>query len=121
MRTPEETIAEIKSQLTVATHGVSKRVEEMQTKSGIKDSIAQHWIDQLITKSRVLRDERLTEDGRLKDRRLVGDARQAVRDEIEGCVETELLKWLVQQPPHRFAQLPPDSGTFTAKVHPYSG
>lgn len=90
----------------------------MQTKSGVKDSIAQHWIDQLIVKSRLMHEERITnsvtQDPRFKDRKLTGDARQAVRKEIETVIETDLLQWLKKQPPHRYAALSEDSGMCTA-------
>ncbi|KAI0687450.1 hypothetical protein BC835DRAFT_1408348 [Cytidiella melzeri] len=107
------TIAEIKAQLVAATHGIAKTVESMQTKSGIKDPIAQHWIDKLIAKSRLIHEERmtnpLTQDPRLKNRRLTGAARQAVRSEIENEIEQELLRWLTEQPMHRYQNIPVDS------------
>lgn len=46
---------EIKAQLLAAMTGVRKSVTKLQTKSGIKDAIAQYWIDQLIDKARALR------------------------------------------------------------------
>ncbi|KAI0684953.1 hypothetical protein BC835DRAFT_1408984 [Cytidiella melzeri] len=101
-----ETVAEITAQLVAATHGVAKTVETMQTKSGIKDAIAQHWIDKLIAQSRLMHEERmtnpLTQDPRFKDRRLIGPARQAVRKQ-------ELMRWLTEQPTHRYRNIPVDS------------
>lgn len=110
-----ETKKEIVAQIITATQGNASAVESMQTGSGIKDSIAQHWIDRLISKGRALREERLknpiTQDARLKDHRLQGVARVKVREEIEKGIENELLQWLVQQPAHRYNCLPEDSGT----------
>ena len=85
----------------------------MQTSSGIKDPIAQYWIDWLIRMSRVLHQERLTDpatqDVRLKDRKLKGPARQAVKQEIVSAIEKELMEWLTTQPPHRYESLPRES------------
>ncbi|KAJ6631670.1 hypothetical protein B0H10DRAFT_1938493 [Mycena sp. CBHHK59/15] len=40
------------SQLRLATYGVASHVDALQTSTGTKDKIAQHWIDILILKSR---------------------------------------------------------------------
>ncbi|KAJ6620123.1 hypothetical protein B0H10DRAFT_2163604 [Mycena sp. CBHHK59/15] len=40
------------SQLSLATQGVASHVEALQTSTGTKDKIAQHWINILIQKSR---------------------------------------------------------------------
>ncbi|KAJ7825594.1 hypothetical protein B0H13DRAFT_1918579, partial [Mycena leptocephala] len=40
------------SQISLATYGVASRVDALQTSTGTKDKIAQHWIDILIEKSR---------------------------------------------------------------------
>ncbi|KAJ7939128.1 hypothetical protein B0H13DRAFT_1850862 [Mycena leptocephala] len=40
------------SQLRLATYGVASHVDALQTSTGTKDKIAQHWIDILIEKSR---------------------------------------------------------------------
>lgn len=84
-RNVAETIAEIKDQLVVATRGIAAPVNAMQTATGVKDPIAQHWIELLIAKSRVLREERITnlvtQDARLKVASLKGPARQEVQDD----------------------------------------
>lgn len=51
-RTAASTHEEIKRQIAQAMTGVASRVEDMQTASGTKDKIAQHWIEQLISKAR---------------------------------------------------------------------
>ncbi len=108
-----ETVDEIKNQLNAATHGNEGNVEAMQTSSGVKDPIAQYWINQLIQKGRRLHHERITntatQDSRLKDRRLKGPARQAVRKDIIDGIEHELMNWLATQPAHRYNDLPEDS------------
>ncbi len=120
-RNVAETIAEIKDQLVVATRGIAAPVNAMQTATGVKDPIAQHWIELLIAKSRVLREERITnlvtQDARLKVASLKGPARQEVQDDIERGIEEELLKWLTQQPPHRYEKIPVDSGECIIDEH----
>lgn len=44
-------------QLDLACYGVEKPINEMQTATGIKDKIAQHWIDVLLQKSRQLKSD----------------------------------------------------------------
>ncbi|KAI0692829.1 hypothetical protein BC835DRAFT_1276958 [Cytidiella melzeri] len=89
-RSAGETVEEIISQLVAATHGNEQHIETMQTTSGIKDPIAQFWIQQLIQKAR--------------------KARQAVKNEIINKIEKDLIKWLTEQPPHRYSTLPEHSG-----------
>lgn len=116
-------MSEIKKQLTVATHGVSATVEAMQTASGIKDPIAQRWVNILITKSRILREQYitnpLTQDRRFKAPALTKQARQEIREDVERRIEGELLEWLAQQPPHRYAKIPEDSGEWSNSVQSY--
>lgn len=45
------------TQIQLATFGVAARVEALQTATGTKDKIAQHWIDILIPKSREMQAE----------------------------------------------------------------
>ncbi|KAJ7751043.1 hypothetical protein B0H16DRAFT_1887592 [Mycena metata] len=65
------------SQLRLATYGVASHVEELQTTTGTKDKIAQHWINILILKAREMH---AASPGR-------------PRDEISN----ELLVWLAAQ------------------------
>lgn len=111
-RTAAETVSEIKSQLITATRGVAAPVDAMQTATGVKDPIAQHWINLMIAKSRVSREERLTNPV-TRDPRLnlkTSPARQAIREDIEKQIKDELLQWLTQQPSHRYEKIPEDSG-----------
>ncbi|KAI0705206.1 hypothetical protein BC835DRAFT_1499367 [Cytidiella melzeri] len=112
-RTADETVKGIVSQLVAATHGNEQKVEAMQTTSGIKDPIAQVWIQQLIQKARGLHHEHIssaeTQDLRLKNRKLKGEARQAVKNEIKDKIAKDLMKWLTEQPAHRYSKLSEDS------------
>ncbi|KAJ7622956.1 hypothetical protein B0H17DRAFT_1164467 [Mycena rosella] len=64
-------------QLRLATYGVAAHVEALQTATGTKDKIAQHWIDILITRAR---ETHAASPGR------------SVHD-----ISNELLVWLSQQ------------------------
>ncbi|KAI0682331.1 hypothetical protein BC835DRAFT_1536589 [Cytidiella melzeri] len=116
-RTADETAREIVSQLVAATRGNEQNIEAMQTASGIKDPIAQFWIQQLIQKARSLHHKHIsnaeTQDSRLKDRKLKGQARQAVKNEISDNIERELVKWLTEQPAHCYSKLAGDSPLHT--------
>lgn len=110
----EQTVQQVKEQLETAMLGVEKRVKELQTKHGVKDSIAQYWIEALLPRGRALQHQYLidpqTRDPRLNDRKLVGSGRESVREEILEQIKKEQHDWLVQQPPDRFEALPVDSG-----------
>lgn len=45
---------EVEKQVKVACLGVAQSVKDLQTDSGIKDAFTQHWIDQLIERSRIM-------------------------------------------------------------------
>ncbi|KAJ7483006.1 hypothetical protein B0H11DRAFT_1862828 [Mycena galericulata] len=76
-RNVEEIRSCVLAQIRLATLGIAAHVEALQTASGTKDKIAQHWIDILIQKSREMQAEM---PGRLVD-----------------DISTELLIWLAQQ------------------------
>ncbi|KAK0467035.1 uncharacterized protein EV420DRAFT_1636068 [Desarmillaria tabescens] len=69
---------ELEKQIRQAMHGVEKMVTEMQTATGIKDKVAQHWIEQLLAKAKEMKH---AEPGR----------------SLESVVE-ELQKWFDEQP-----------------------
>lgn len=64
-------------QIRLATYGVEAHVEAIQTSTGMKDKMAQHWIEILITRARSLR---AAQPGACPD-----------------TISTELLAWLGTQ------------------------
>ncbi|EJD51246.1 hypothetical protein AURDEDRAFT_57358 [Auricularia subglabra TFB-10046 SS5] len=54
-RTGKETLACVKEQLDLAKTGIESDVKAHQTRTGVKDRIAQHWIDRLIARARELK------------------------------------------------------------------
>ncbi|KAJ7444944.1 hypothetical protein FB451DRAFT_1434147 [Mycena latifolia] len=91
------------TQIGLATSGVAARVEALQTASGTKDKIAQHWIDILIQKARDMQTET---PGRSHDE-----------------ISTELLMWLstqTDQPYNPLLDLPhfdPSQDTLVEILH----
>ena len=57
--------------------GVASKVEDMQTASGIKDKIAQHWIERLIAKARKIKSEHLGHS----DEELVSEVNKWYKDQ----------------------------------------
>ena len=53
-RCAQDTLAEVERQVKAACLGVAQTVKDLQTNSGIKDSFTQHWIDELIERSRTM-------------------------------------------------------------------
>lgn len=51
------TCDEIEKQIAQAMLDIASKVEDMQMASGIKDKIAQHWIEQLIAKVHKIKSE----------------------------------------------------------------
>ncbi|KAJ7099940.1 hypothetical protein B0H15DRAFT_771035 [Mycena belliarum] len=90
-------------QISLATYGVAARVEELQTATGTKDKIAQHWINILIEKAREMHS---AEPGR------------SVHD-----ISNELLGWLrdqTDQPYNPLLDLPffdPSQDTLVEILH----
>lgn len=115
-REVQETIQAIEAQLWVACSGASDSVKVMQTETGIKDKIAQFWIEKALAKASELKQERLsnpeTRDLRLNDRKCTGATRKAINEEIIVAIQREIFDWLVQQPPHNYNNLCADSRMF---------
>ncbi|KAJ7463099.1 hypothetical protein B0H11DRAFT_2310350 [Mycena galericulata] len=90
-------------QLRLATYGVAARVEALQTVTGTKDKIAQHWIEILILKAREMQ---TASPGRLVD-----------------DISNELLIWLrneTDQPYNPLLDLPffdPSQDTLVEIIH----
>jgi hypothetical protein len=53
-RCAQETLAEVERQVKAACLGVAQTVKDLQTNSGVKDAFTQHWIDELIERSRAM-------------------------------------------------------------------
>lgn len=85
----------------------------MQTISGVKDPLAEYWIQRLILLAREKQQVRIrnpgTRDPRLNPRRVIN--RPAIVNEIEAEIQDELMQWLVTQPDKNFQSLPPNSRT----------
>ena len=115
-RQANSTLQIIQMQIELAALGVAKPIEEAQSRFGIKDKIAQHWIDILLNMARTEQSIQLnapqTRDARLNDKFLKGDARKGVKAEICRNIQHELLLWLYTQPKHRYQVLPPTSRKF---------
>ncbi|KAK0430592.1 hypothetical protein EV421DRAFT_1912712 [Armillaria borealis] len=78
LHTAQEIRDKLHAQLRQAMNGVEKSVSEMQTASGIKDKVAQHWIEQLLVKAK--------------------EIKQADPGRSQESVIEELQKWLDEQP-----------------------
>ncbi|KAL7280426.1 hypothetical protein ACG7TL_005354 [Trametes sanguinea] len=98
-------------QLRQAGLGIAKAVSDMQTLSGVKDPLAEYWIQQLIARAREQQQIRIrnpaTRDPRLNGRRIVN--RAAIVTEIENTIQEELMRWLATQPSWNYEALPTDS------------
>lgn len=53
-RCAQKTLAEVERQVKAACLGVAQTVKDLQTNSGIKDTFTQHWIGELIERSRTM-------------------------------------------------------------------
>ncbi|KAI9445690.1 hypothetical protein BJY52DRAFT_1372194 [Lactarius psammicola] len=102
-REVEDTVSHIWSQIQTACLGVESAVIELQAKTGVKDRIAQYWIEKLIPMARERQKDQLSPE---KLGNLRGEERVAMREKIKGDICGQLLAWVVQQPPHRYKDLP---------------
>ncbi|OSD08227.1 hypothetical protein PYCCODRAFT_1441218 [Trametes coccinea BRFM310] len=110
-RTVDTTICHIREQLRTACLGVQDAVDSLQTKTGVKDKIAQHWINILVPMARERQQLRLYDaqhkDAQLRDMHLRQDERRVVREDIKKEIQSELFTWLISQPEHTYAMLSP--------------
>ncbi|KAF5371374.1 hypothetical protein D9615_009666 [Tricholomella constricta] len=120
-RTPRETIMIIKEQIWTACLGVQETVDAIQTRTGVKDKIAQHWMEKLVTMARERRnthvDNIATRDPRLNDRSLVGEAREALKMQLKHEIQSELYSWVLTQPVERADLRPGDHFNVLLQVH----
>lgn len=111
-RTPAETISIIEQQFKNSCLGVQEPIDTLQTATGVKDKIALFWINQLVAKAREAQQIRITnvatQDNRLRGRTTAAE-KESVRVEIRREIQTELLDWVVTQPPEAYLRLAADS------------
>ncbi|TFY51089.1 hypothetical protein EVJ58_g10745, partial [Rhodofomes roseus] len=111
LRTAVETRAAVIAQLKLAALGVAKDVEDLQTKTGVKDKLAEHWIQILLQRAKQEQQLRLhnraTRDPRL-NRRNVPDRAAIVRS-IKDAIQEEILDWVIREPQDDYEALSPDS------------
>ncbi|OBZ68724.1 hypothetical protein A0H81_11403 [Grifola frondosa] len=110
-RTAGVTTQAIIRQIHTAGRGVANAVSALQTQSGIKDKLAEFWIQKLLEHAGQLRVIRLqnrhTRDQHLNIAR--NPDRAKIISEIEDEIEAEMVGWLMTQPPESYAALPVDS------------
>ncbi|KAJ6610918.1 hypothetical protein B0H10DRAFT_2165978 [Mycena sp. CBHHK59/15] len=73
LRTKEHTLTELKKQVELACGGVSKRVQELQTQTGVKDVYTQYWIELILVRA--------------------AEMRRQNPDASEAAIESELIQW----------------------------
>ncbi|PSR72983.1 hypothetical protein PHLCEN_2v11149 [Hermanssonia centrifuga] len=136
-RNPTETVSAIKQQLYAAGSGIKDRVENLQTETGVKDKIAQYWIEILIVKARALQQERhldldrwmrpevvasiVSDDPQLDPIRkavlvedyLVSLSIQEKKVVVNRKIQDELREWLTTQPAHVYAELDGNSRQYS--------
>ncbi|KAF9780518.1 hypothetical protein BJ322DRAFT_1011992 [Thelephora terrestris] len=108
----EKTVQIIKQQIYLACEGIACRVSDLQTETGIKDRTAQYWIDRALERSSELMRQRLhepeTQDPRLRGK-LKPDERKQIKEMIHSEVSAEVRRWVIEQPPERFNEIPQES------------
>ncbi|KAK7021130.1 hypothetical protein VNI00_017491 [Paramarasmius palmivorus] len=103
LRNVEEIKQCVLEQIRIATTGIQSHVDKLQTATGTKDKIAQHWIDLLIEKARQVKD--------------------SYPEKTQAEITTELLEWLSNQtdqpfnPLLDFPYLDPSQDTLVEILH----
>ncbi|THV03123.1 hypothetical protein K435DRAFT_852192 [Dendrothele bispora CBS 962.96] len=84
-------------------------VQSTSAMIGVKDKIAQHWIDQVIAKSKSLRHELITDlstrNIRLGDKNPKGDNRKAFKQVLLDEIAVECWNWVIWQPVDSYERL----------------
>ncbi|KAJ7143643.1 hypothetical protein C8R46DRAFT_1012076 [Mycena filopes] len=75
LRTKEKVVAELEKQVKLACAGVLKPIKDLQTQTGVKDVYTQHWIDDLLSRFKVMKSEE--------------------PDRSNQDIQNELIKWTV--------------------------
>jgi DNA mismatch repair ATPase MutS len=114
-RNPDKTVSIIREQLQIAAMGVQSKVTNLSTENGVKDSIAEFWIPQLIQKANKEQHDRIdnemTRDRRLNAKLTQRQARD-LKIEIKKEIQRDLIQWLITQPKDHYQSLPASSGVF---------
>ncbi|TFY77625.1 hypothetical protein EWM64_g6387 [Hericium alpestre] len=92
-REPEQTRLTISEQYKLACLGVKSTVENLQSNTGVKDKIAEHWISQLLAKSVTMQQERIYASDTYK--RLKGPAKVAMKAEVSAEIQEKLMETLL--------------------------
>ncbi|KAJ8503094.1 hypothetical protein ONZ45_g11160 [Pleurotus djamor] len=111
-RHPGNTVESIRSQLFAACSGNMEAVQSLQTQTGVKDKLAQHWVEIALVRAREQQDTQInniaTRDARLNDKRIKGDQRKAVKQTMINTIQVDVWNWLVRlAPPSRSQNSPP--------------
>lgn len=113
-RTTQESVRIIKQQINLACEGITYKVSELQTETGVKDRTAQYWIDRALERSSELMQQRFhapeTQDPRL-GRKLRPDEQKQIKEAVRSEISAEVRLWVIEQPPERYKKLPQDSRT----------
>ncbi|KAI0027254.1 hypothetical protein K488DRAFT_62120 [Vararia minispora EC-137] len=112
LRHPEETKLAIEQQLRAACTGNADAVEQLIRESGVKDKLAEHWIEILLQRARADIKIRLqlavAEDSYLKARHLSKEERKLrkieLKNEVTRGISEDLWDWLVKLPEKDFLE-----------------
>ncbi|KAI0309904.1 hypothetical protein OF83DRAFT_1088741 [Amylostereum chailletii] len=112
-RTPAWTLVQVTEQYKIACLGGAKAVQDMQTATGVKDHIAEHWITQLLARAREQQHIRIldknTRDPHLSSRSFSKEVKVVIRNELKCEIQRETLAWLYCQPEASYLRLAPSS------------
>ena len=115
---PKDTIATIQKQIFIAGQGVQDAVDKEQTKTGVKDVTACHWVQILIEKVRQLQHDHIksedTRDPRLNNWKIKGPGCEAIINGLKDKIQQEFFDWVITQPPNCYAKLAPTSCLLSA-------
>jgi hypothetical protein len=108
-RTADETVQSICSQVWLACAGNKTALDEIITKTGVKDKISQFWIQILLARSKEMQDKYIrnpeTRDELLNDKQLKGQHRKDTVTRIINSIQQDLWDWVVKQPTDSYNQL----------------
>lgn len=89
-------------------------VKDLQSSTGIKDTIANFWTDQLLEMAKTRHREVLLAKSPKQDPRLRGlrnEDREDMKNQIKKEIQQELMDWVVQQPSEPYSLLAEDDRT----------